>query len=62
MSKRYSIMVQPQWTDKEIELCQVESHPRNVVEGAKRRMVAKGVPRYSRVWIIDRGPENAARS
>lgn len=56
--KRYSIMVLPQHWPKSLELCQVESDPEEIVKGAKKRLLPDGTPRYSRVWIEDRGEKN----
>lgn len=59
--KRYSIMVNPQHTKMEMELCQVESDPDPIAKAARlKNMPGTGgmIPRYSRVWIVDRGEKN----
>jgi adenylate cyclase class IV len=61
--KRYSIMVIEYGSDREIELCQTDTNPQMVVEGAKEKtlMVYKGPDarrrsktcKYTSIRIVD---------
>jgi hypothetical protein len=61
--KRYSIMARPYGATAEVELCQCDSHPEAIVEGAqnKKIMIDAGgsrkrkvpIGRYEHVYFID---------
>lgn len=54
--KRYSIMVVPYGSNKEVELCQVDNNPSEVARAALAMKLGKGrerVDKYSAVRIQD---------
>jgi hypothetical protein len=62
MKKRYSILVREDGSDREIELCQVDSNPKKVAEAAGMRRLRKSsmgrryyTQKYNWIRIVDNG-------
>jgi hypothetical protein len=62
--KRYSIMARPSGQDHEIEICQVDTNPQEIVVGAQKKTLRQWtgerwafVPRYDHVYFKDNQPE-----
>jgi len=60
MRRRYSILVREKGSDREIELCQVDTNPEKVAEAAGMKLLRVGnsgrqyrIKRYDRVRIVD---------
>jgi hypothetical protein len=61
MVKRYSIMVMEYGSDHEVELCQVEENPEQVVAGAKSKtLMVQGnakrrsrLPKYTNIRVVE---------
>ena len=62
MRKRYSILVREKGSDREIELCQVDTNPEKVAEAAGMKLLrisSSGrqyrIKRYDWIRIVDNG-------
>jgi len=60
MRKRYSILVREKGSDREIELCRVDTNPAKVAEAAGMKLLRISnsgrqyrIKRYDRVRIVD---------
>jgi hypothetical protein len=63
MKRRFSILIQEYGSDREVELCQVDSNPQNAVAGLRAKTLTvhgKGntrrrskIPKYTSVRVVD---------
>jgi hypothetical protein len=58
--KRYSIMARPSGQSAEVELCQCDTHPEAIVEGAQQKKIKMDtgkrkvmISKYEHVYFID---------
>ncbi len=69
MKRRFSVLVLEYGSDREVELCQLDSNPQHVVAGLKAKKLTVGRPgarrrtkiqKYTSVRVVDNGAAGGA--